>query len=137
MQRFEICDLFADSVPWNQVTTLVTSDINVLNIEPESLTSLEELILVISESSDVVKVTRSWPHLRVLQLAPFQIASSSFENNTSEIIDCFERGLFRALKKFRYLGPNISSSDLFELYKANISVEDLVYDKDIEHDFPY
>ena len=115
-QMSGISDLFTHSTQWNQLTTLGTADLRVLNIEPEFLTSLEELILE-SASSKAITVTRSWPHLQKLKL----------DVNRSEIyrhvIDGVDRGLFPALEIIRYSGHDISSSDLFKLYKANISVE--------------
>ena len=41
----DISDLFTHSAQWNHLTTLEISDKNVVNIEPEFLTSLEELII--------------------------------------------------------------------------------------------
>ena len=124
-QDFAISDLFADSVQWNQLKTLSTSDLSVLNIVTECLTSLEELTLLISEHLDIVEVTRNWPRLLVLQLAEFPWLSGSLDNIASEIIDGVERGLFPTLKILRHRHRIISPSELFKLYKTNISVEQI------------
>ena len=124
-QEFAISDLFTDSAQWNQLITLSTSDLSVLNIDTECLTSLEELTLLISEHLDIVEVTRNWPCLLVLQLAEFPWLSGSLDNIASEIIDGVERGLFPTLKILRHRRRIISPSDLFKLYKTNISVEQI------------
>ena len=61
-------------------------------------------------------IIRSWPHLQKLQLG-------LLGHQISEIVDAVKQGLFPALETFRYSGHAISASDLFKLYKANISVE--------------
>ena len=113
-EQYEISDLFTHSAQWNQLTTFGTSDPSVLNIEPGFLTSLQELILV-SASLESVTVTRSWPHLQKFKLKRSQIYS--------HIVDGVARGLFPALKTFRYSDDNMSESDLFKLHKTKISVE--------------
>ena len=116
-QQCEISYLFAHSAEWNELTTLWTSDLSALNIDPGFLISLQELIL--ESTSKVIELTRSWPHLLKLQL----------DVNKSEIyrqfVDGVERGLFPALEIFRYSWHDISASDLFKLYKTNISIEQI------------
>ena len=128
-QELEINYLFTDSIQWNQLTTLGTTDLRVLNVEMESLSSLEELILMVSKSSEVVKVTRSWHHLQILQLDLHRLygkVDDKYRNIASQIIDGIERGLFPVLKTFRHsIHRFIPSSDLFKLYKTNISVEQI------------
>ena len=51
--------------------------------------------------------------------------SNEYEKKISQIVDGIERGLFPTLETFRYPGHGISSSDLFKLHKANISVKNI------------
>ena len=109
----------------NQLNILGVTDLSVINIEPLFLNSLKELILLITVRSEVIKVTRAWPHLQILQLDEENIfmESNEYGKIVSQIVDGVERGLFPTLETFRYSGHDISSSDLFKLHKANISVE--------------
>ena len=120
-QKYEICDLFTHSARWNQLTTLCTVDFNVLNIDPEFLTSLKELAILTSERYEAIELIRCWPHLKKLQLdtETTEVHSPVCLN----IIDGFERGLFPAVGTFRYSGQDISASDRFKLHKANIYIE--------------
>ena len=57
----EISDLFTNSAKWHQLTFLKTSDESILNIEPEFLTSLEELQLSWGRGpKEIPRVTRRW-----------------------------------------------------------------------------
>ena len=89
----KICDLFTHSAQWNQLTTLKASDENVLNVDPECLTSVEELILWTHESY-LQSVTRRWPCLKVIEVASGDLADC--------IADGVERGMFPALKTVNY-----------------------------------
>ena len=114
-QNFEISDLFTHSTEWNQLTTLETADLSVLNMESDCLTSLKELILKPAPFGSIT-VTRSWPHLQKLKLHIYRYQVCG------NIVDSVERGLFPALETLR-CPSDISTPDLFKLYKANISVK--------------
>ena len=115
-----ISDLFTHSAQWNQLKTLETYDVNVLNIEPEFLTSLEELGVsrLHEQNPSLPDVTRCWSGLKTIVLddaipVPYYIA------------DGVERGMFPDLKIVRrcyaydYI---VSALPLFKLFKANIVV---------------
>ena len=113
----EISDLFAHSAQWNQLRTLTTYDINVLNVELECLTSLEKLNLSSwwMRRSELQSVTRRWPHLKVIQ-----VDSEDFANC---IADNVEQGMFPSLTTFRCGSFHYGKPFFFKLLKANISVE--------------
>ena len=111
-----ISDLFTHS-QWNQLTVLETSDVNILNTEPECLTSLEELILHTPEFKviKVPSVTRRWPRLKVIQVRKEDIVRC--------IADGVEQEMFPSLTT---VTCNLFCYDkpfFFKLLKANISVE--------------
>ena len=111
-----ISDLFTHS-QWNQLTVLETSDVNILNTEPECLTSLEELILHTPEFKviKVPSITRRWPRLKVIQVRKEDIVRC--------IADGVEQEMFPSLTT---VTCNLSCYDkpfFFKLLKANISVE--------------
>ena len=108
-----ISDLFTHS-QWNQLTVLETSDVNILNTEPECLTSLEELILP-TPGIKVPSVTRRWPRLKVIQVRKEDIVGC--------ITDGVERGMFPALTTLRCRVFAFWTPSFFKLLKANISVE--------------
>ena len=112
-QEFEISDLFTRLVQWNHWTILETSDINVLNVEPQCLTSLEKLTLL-GPQSEHPSVTRQWPHLKIIEVYHGTI--------TSCIADGVERGMFPSLTTLRWLLSDYGKP-FFKLLKANISVE--------------
>ena len=106
----EISDLFVHSAQWNQLTTLATSDVNVLNVESECLTSLEELILWSWRSPSV---TRRWPRLKVITVDSEDLADC--------IADGVERGMFPSLTTVKCIFSYSERPFFFKLLKANIS----------------
>ena len=110
----KISDLFTYSAQWNQLTTLVTTDVNFLNVDPECLSSLEELILDPAWRSQFPSVTRQWPHLKVIVV--------DNESTARCITDGAERGMFPSLTTLKYRSYK-HSGPLFKMLKANISVE--------------
>ena len=113
--EIEILDLFAHSAHWNQLTNFATSDGNVLNVEPEFLTTLEELRLWPDVQSQLPSVRRQWSHLKVIQVTKTEVRC---------IADGVERGMFPSLTTVRY--GEYHGKDrkvLMKLYKANIWVE--------------
>ena len=113
-QEFEISDLFSHLAQWNQLTTLAISDVNVLNVEPKCLTSLEKLILR-SSRSQPPSVARRWPHLKVIEV--------NSEDCADLIADGVERGMFPSLTTLRCIVFDYGKPFFFKLLKANISVE--------------
>ena len=109
----EISDLFAHSAQWNQFKTLSTYDVNVLNVEPEFLTSLEELILL-SSLSQLQSVKRRWSCLKVIQVGGEGIADS--------IADGVERGMFPSLTALKCKLFDYGRPFVLKLLKANVSV---------------
>ena len=93
--NIDIRDLFAHSAQWNQLKTLATSDFNVLNVDPELLTSLEELHLTLTKTKE--PVTRCWSSLKVIRL--------SSERGLCCIADGVERGMFPSLTTVRITYP--------------------------------
>ena len=114
-----IRDLFTHSAQWNQLTTLSTTDLTILNVEPEFLTSLEELRvswLPRLDRNQLPPVTRCWSGLKTIQLES--------EEDKPYIVNSVERGMFPDLTTVR-LGFNCLPFDklsLFKLFKANIVV---------------
>ena len=113
-----INDLFTHSAQWNQLKTLTTSDGNILNLDPEFLTSLEELC--VSQQlyqKPLLHVTRCWSGLKAIEL---------YSNNGIYIIAySVERGMFPDLKivsVFYKPANRVSALPLFKLFKANIVV---------------
>ena len=107
-------DLFTHSAQWNQLKTLCTTDENILNVEPEFLTSLEELVL--SELFGLPSITRCWSGLKMIEL--------DHQKAILSIADGVERGMFPDLtivKLQHYLYSDIKLS-LFKLFKAKIIV---------------
>ena len=122
--NIEINNLFEHSDQWNHLTTLAISDINVLNVEPECLTSLEKLILFIPQStlpreflqeSQLQSVSRQWPRLKVIEVGDEDIAGC--------IADGVERGMFPALRIVRCRSFDYERQFFFKLLKANISIQ--------------
>ena len=111
---YKISNLFTHSAQWNQLTTLATSDVNVLNVGPEYLTSLEELILR-SLLSQLQSVTRRWPCLKVIEVDSGDLADC--------IADGVERGMFPSLKTVKCFSFDYGKPFFFKLLKANIFVE--------------
>ena len=111
----EISDLFTHSAQWNQLTTLTTSDKNVLNVEPKCLTSLEKLTLINWSMRRSPSVTRQWPCLKVIEVNSEDLAGC--------LADGVERGMFPALTTVRYDSDHYGRQFIFKLLKANISVE--------------
>ena len=111
----EISDLFTHSAQWNQLTILSTHDEQVLNIEPELLTSLQEVCLSWS-SYQLRPVTRCWSGLRTIELDD--------EAAITCIADGVERGMFPDLNtvKLQSIIHSIDEVSLFKLYRANIFV---------------
>ena len=110
----KISDLFTHSVQWNHLTSLVTSDGDVLNVDSESLISLEELILK-ERGMQPPFVSRRWSSLKVIE-----IDSKDFAHC---IADGVERGMFPSLTTVRCKDFNYRKPFIFKLLKANISVE--------------
>ena len=115
----KICDLFTHSAQWNQLTTFLTSDINVLNVDPKYLTSLECLTslkeLFLYTDWCPISVTRRWPHLKFIEV--------NIEDLADCIADGVERGMFPSLTTVRCRSFDYKRSLFFKLLKANISVE--------------
>ena len=110
----KISDLFAHSAQWNQLRTLATSDVNVLNVEPECLTSLEELILWSSRSKPP-SVARRWLRLKVIEV--------NSEDCADLIADGVERGMIPSLTTVKCIFSYSERPFFFKLLKANIFVE--------------
>ena len=112
-------DLFTHSAQWNQLKTLTTSDGNILNLDPELLTSSEELCLrwlPWREENPLPPVTRCWSGLKTIELES--------EKGLPSIVDGVERGMLPDLttvKLLRSYSP-INKLSLFKLFKANIFV---------------
>ena len=116
LRHLDISDtdlMFVHSAQWNQLTSLVTNDEIVLNVEPEFLISFE-LILWRSVKKPR-SVTRQWPRLKVIEVW--------FEHIANCIADGVERGMFPALKTIRCGSFDYGRQIIFKLLKANISVE--------------
>ena len=115
----EISDLFTHSAQWNQLKTLRISDPNILNLDPEFLTSLEKLCLTRLfwlKGDELLDVTRCWSGLKTIELES--------EEGLPSIVDGVERGMFPALTtlKFWHNYHSIDKLLLFKLLKANIFV---------------
>ena len=96
----KISDFFTNSVKWNQLKTLTTGDWNFLNVEPQFLTSLEELRLSMPLGLDVPTLpptTRRWSHLKVFRLVGwgelFEFFSKAFT-----VITVFHKSMLVQLK---------------------------------------
>ena len=111
----KISDLFTHSAQWNQLTTLGTTDGSILNVDPEFLTSLEELRLSSSEENQFPLVTRCWSGLKTIQL--------NYEGITC-VADSVERGMFPDLTtvKLQCSYTLVNAISLFKLFKANIVI---------------
>ena len=116
----KISNLFTHSAQWNQLKTLTTSGGNILNLDREFLTSVEELCVYCSlwqEGNQLPHVTRCWSDLKTIQLRS--------NKDILYIADGVERGMFPDLKivrgcyEFEY---EVSALSLFKLFKANIVV---------------
>ena len=112
--RVEISDLFTHSAQWNQLKTLKASDENVLNVDPECLTSVEELNLW-TWRSQIQSITRQWSCLKVIEVRDEHIASC--------IADGVERGMFRSLTTIRCDRFDQFRPFILKFLKANICVE--------------
>ena len=127
-QRFELYDdeddvedithLFTHSAQWNRLTTLETSNENVLNVEPGFLTSSEKLFVMCPEGyeSQLQSVTRQWPRLKVIEVWDDEHARC--------IVDGVERGMFPSLTTVNI--PELPGRSipplLYRLSRTNISV---------------
>ena len=109
-----IRDLFTHSAQWNQLTSLKTSNLDILNVDSESLISLEELILK-ERGMQPPSVSRRWSSLKVIE-----IDSKDFAHC---IADGVERGMFPSLTTVRCKDFNYRKPFFFKFLKANISVE--------------
>ena len=121
-RNVEIRDLFTHSAQWNQLKTLAINDHNVLDVNPEFLSSLEELHLefpLTRTQNPVPHITRCWWGLKLIRLVS--------EKGLSCIADGVERGMFPCLTilRFRNVAYNaIVIPSLYKLYRANIFVQD-------------
>ena len=111
----KISDLFTHSAKWNQLTTLGTTDGSILNVDPEFLTSLEELRLSRSEENQFPPVIRCWSGLKTIHL--------NYDGITC-VADGVERGMFPDLTTVKLLCtyPGLNAISLFKLFKANIVI---------------
>ena len=110
----ELINLFTQSVQWSQLTSFGTSDVNVLNLNPELLASLEQLHMKGIKVRATPPITRQWRRLKIIEVWNKDIASC--------IAHGVERGMFPSLMTISG-NVDIPISLLFKLYKANISVE--------------
>ena len=108
----DIGDLFTHSAQWNRLTTLATSDANVLNVQPEFLISLEELHMDGVLFKLTPQITRQWLCLKVIEVYPEDVVRC--------IVEGVERGMFPALTTVRGEVPIPLE---FKLLRANVSVE--------------
>ena len=117
LKHLDISDLFTNSAQWNQLTSLGTSDLKVLNVEPEFLTSLEKLrFSTEDEQFQLQSVTRLWLCLKVIDVWGNDIIRC--------IIDGVEQGMFPSLTIIRTgEDADVPIPHLFKLVRANISVE--------------
>ena len=111
---FERNDLFTHSAQWNQLTTLTTSDKNVLNVEPKCLTSLEKLNLWAWGKPDQ-SITREWSCLKVIE--------AGGKGPAGCIADGVERGMFPSLTTMKCAANDDVELFIFKLLQANICVE--------------
>ena len=111
-----IGDLFTHSAQWNQLKTLYMTDGNILNVEPEFLTSLEELFVSWEEENPLPDFTRCWSGLKTIEL--------EYGANIPVVSDGVERGMFPDLTAVRYhnFESPIDELSIFKLFKANIVV---------------
>ena len=107
-------DLFSHSVKWNQLLTLATDDVNVLNVGLglRSLTRLE-----IPTNNSPITITRSWENLQEIEVVEFY----SNDNILSDIADGVEKGLFPNLKIVSCLSLS-SPATCFRLWRADITI---------------
>ena len=112
----KISDLFTHSAQWNQLQTFATSEEDFINVDPECLTSLEELILW-SQESYLQSVTRRWLCLKVITVHS--------KNLTDCIADGVERGMFPSLTTAKCMFVDFGKPFFFKLLKANIFVEEV------------
>ena len=110
----KISHLFTHSAQWNQLTTLTTSDKNVLNVEPKCLTSLEKLNLWAWGKPDQ-SITRKWSCLKVIE--------SGDKGPAGCIADGVERGMFPSLTTMKCAAKDDVELFIFKLLQANICVE--------------
>ena len=110
----QISELFTHSAQWNQLTSLATTDEKVLNVDPEVLTSLEELILY-TQQWHLPSVTRQWSRLKVIDVDDEDIAGC--------IADGVEQEMFPSLTALKCRLFDYEKPFFFKLLKANISVE--------------
>ena len=108
----EIHDLFTNSAQWNQLKILTIDDPKVFNVDPQFLTSLEELHMPCARD-EMQPVTRYWTNLKVILLR--------FRIELEYIADSVEGGMFPALTTVKIVGERITTVP-FKMYKANISV---------------
>ena len=96
----KISDLFTHSAQWNQLKTLDTADRNILNVESEFLTSLEELCISFSllaweDENPLPDVTRCWSGLKTIEL--------DYNADILVVSDGVERGMFPDLTTVKLL----------------------------------
>ena len=113
----KVSDLFTHSAKWNQLKTLAISDLDVLNVETNFLTSLEELSMSSHHEQRWPSVTRCWSGLKVIELV-------TMEDGACCVADGVERGMFPSLTTVRNVdAAEEDSSVLFRLCKANIFLQ--------------
>ena len=112
MNDVGISDLFTHSAQWNQLKTLRTSDVSVLNVEPECLPSLHTKSF---QRLEIPSVSRRWSRLKVIDVWD--------DDSACCIADGVEQGMFPSLTTLRYSRKGYKNPFFFKLLKANISVE--------------
>ena len=122
----KISDMFTHSAQWNQLKTLDTADRNILNVESEFLTSLEELWVSYPSSEELgvpwedenplPDVTRCWSGLKTIEL--------DYDADIPVVSDGVERGMFPDLTTVRLQCgySSVNAMSFFKLLKANIVV---------------
>ena len=90
----KISDLFTHSAQWNQLKALDTADRNIVNVESEFLTSLEELGISWQDENPLPDVTRCWSGLKTIQV--------DCGADIVVVADGVERGMFPDLTTVRY-----------------------------------
>ena len=113
-RNVEISDLFTHSARWNQLTTFVTSDGNVLNLDSDFLTSLEKIIIFVSVDRSI---TQQWPRLKFIK-----VWNNDHDDTARCIVDGVERDMFPSLTTVRCTAA-VPIPLKLKLFRANISVE--------------
>ena len=118
----QIDNLFTHSAQWNQLTTITTSDENILNVAPEFLTSLEELILYRHGRVDR-SITREWLRLKAIRVdVDVDLIGKNLPRSIIHcIVDGVERGMFPSLKTVRSY-RRVPIPIQLKLFRANRSI---------------